>query len=186
MSLEDFRGIADERTKQLVMTPELSRRILRNVKKKPVSRTVWAAAAACFAIMVVSGVALFTHMNASSDDIVVKAQLGGVTDTPTAHIAIADGGAAQGDATRVSDVVAQDVSIQGIDLAALPEPAAIGEYSEGYAPARNEEGLWGYVDQGGKWVIPPVYAQVNPVKNLQATAVRIDGATVMTLFQAAQ
>ncbi len=152
MRLEDFRDIADEKTESLVMTPELHRRILYNCqKKKPVSRSVWIAAAACFVIMVISGVALVHHMDVSGGDgMIATARLaqGELTDNTTSEAHIAVGAMSK-----------QPVA----DIKALPMPVEIGEYSEGYAPARNEEGLWGYVDSDGEWVIAPQYAEVSPV-----------------------
>ncbi len=173
MRLEDFRDIADEKTERLVMTPELHRRILYNCqKKKPVSRSVWIAAAACFVIMVISGVALVHHMDVSGGDgMIATARLaqGEITDNTTSEAHIA-----------VSAMSKQPV----VDIKALPMPVEIGEYSEGYAPARNEEGLWGYVDNDGEWVIAPQYAEVSPVKNLRATAICTDGAKVTPVFKA--
>lgn len=35
---------------------------------------------------------------------------------------------------------------------------AVGEFSEGLAPARlTEDGLWGYLDRTGSWAVPPAF-----------------------------
>lgn len=40
---------------------------------------------------------------------------------------------------------------------------ALGEFSEGLCPA-SDGGLWGYIDQTGAWVIPPVYKGAAPFR----------------------
>lgn len=54
--------------------------------------------------------------------------------------------------------VLKDLSGKTISTDSLKK---IGNFNEGLAPARNLDGLWGFIDETGKWVIAPVYTNAH-------------------------
>lgn len=176
MDLENFKRIADEQTADVVMTPELSARILsrctgpRLVGKpvraaNPRRRALLVAMVACLAVIALSAGMLAVHSGKP---------IASPTSLPAAdEVALVS---SEANVVKVAstpldaETLQAQLSAKGIELT--------GEFRDGYAPARNAEGLYGYVDQWGKWKIEPAYLSASELADGVATVIDQSGETL--------
>ncbi len=165
--LLSLKDVIDENTRGLCVDERTVARVNSSIERaarrqRPKGLFLGLAAAACLLVMAVSGALL----------------LPGLTH-PTA------GGADDGiQLARARESVAADV--QPLTLSAggeavsylqdgTPLPYAVvdvDDYSEGYAVALASNGLYGYLDEDGRWAFAAIYEQASPV---------LDGCAEVTL-----
>ncbi len=151
MSLDRFREIAQEKTAHLVMTPELRDRILAQLKKPQPRRhrVAWVTAAACLVVMALSAGILALGS---------QGLLGGASDDLIA--------------------AAQPAFKSPVDFSATKTISVELTGAQRIGPKQDENGLWGYADDTGAWVVEPEYALAHPVEGLFGTVVTAQGEEI--------
>ena len=171
MKLEQFREIADENLKDLNVDERMVQRIHHRlctdrapVKRARVPRGAYMLAAACLVVMLVSGGVLMRTLPQS-------AAPSGSTFRSTATAQPLPAASA---ASTLSSSLSTSQFIDGSTLSY--GIAQVGAFNEGYAPAKATNGLYGYVNESGVWVIRAMYDEADEVFDGKATVV-VQGAT---------
>ncbi len=165
MKLEQFREIADENLKDLNVDERMVFKIRQKmcavqVEKKPrIPRAAYALAAACVAVMAISGGVLLATGSA------LDGLRHPMQDVPM-QISFAQ---PENSASTLSSQLATSQFIDGSTLSYGIKQ--IGEYSEGFAPAQATNGLYGYINEEGFWVVRALYDEVQPVQDGKAVVV---------------
>lgn len=168
MTLEDFRAVADEATLHVQMSDECARKILVNCRKQPqqtVAKGVWISAAACLVIMAVSAGMLISGSMAEDQ---------GQEALPN------NAGAVQLSMAKDGDVPKKDLPVRYPDE---EPPVEVGKYNNTeYAPAKGANGLWGYVDVNGNWVILPEYTSAQPVDGISGRVLTDNNEEIVVIL----
>lgn len=173
--LQDFKRIANERTKDIIADERMVQRVrvaIAEQKPQKARRGVvaYVAAAACVMVMLVSGAILLTpYLNLGQVEQQDHAGVQlfaepGSQGMATPHPLVAEGGSKTFDGKELGYGIAE-----------------VGAFSEGFAPAKATNGLYGYVNGDGLWVIEAQYEEAGQVLNLQATVVK-NGAESLVVF----
>lgn len=185
MTLDDFRAVAVEATQHVEMTPDCAQRIVLSCRRQSrcaVPKGAWASAAACLVVMAVSAAMLI------SGTLEAESAAGGPTsDVQAIQLSAVQNVEPPVDKSGVPVRSAlEDTPPSAATLGRYPDeqpPVQVGEYGQsGFAPAQGENGLWGYVDEAGEWVIPPLYNQAGPVDGISADVVDEGGNTLRILL----
>ena len=174
MKLEQFKEIADDQLRDLTVDERMVKRIRQgacsmHVRRKPrVPRAAAWCAAACAAVMVISGsVLLQSRMLYSTEDSALTL----TRKNPAATTyTVQDSGAM----SMLSSSTATSQYVDGTTLSYGIE--RIGEFSEGYAPALATNGLYGYVNEDSVWVVRAMYDEADEVIDGKAV-VKTQGTT---------
>lgn len=172
MKLEQFKEIADDQLHDLTVDERMVKRIHQgacsiHVRHKPrVPRAAAWCAAACAAVMVISGSILLQSQMRTGNIASPRAQ----QDQVTATYALQDSGSM----SMLSSSVATSQYVDGTTLSYGIE--RIGEFSEGYAPALATNGLYGYVNEDRVWVVRAMYDEADEVVDGKAV-VKTQGTT---------
>lgn len=156
--LERFKLAAQQELESIVMDSAIQARILFHVQETKItpwyrSRGMQICYLSCALLLLVIGITSMTDLFPSS-----------VSHTPKGMIS------AQTEPGKVDAVtLSADLSGKGTlqELTKL-SPFNVQPYSEGFAAAQNEQGLWGFIDKNGSWVVEPVYDEVSGVKDGKA------------------
>jgi hypothetical protein len=169
MSLDHFREIAEEKTRNVVMTQALHARIMVAMKKtvrRTHPRGAMVVAAACLVVMAVSAGVLALG---------TQGQWFGGEDL-TAH---GDLLAAQ----PVASALPNASLLTSEKLIRLSPTALKGNIF----PLQHEEtGLWGYADEQGNWVVEPTYAKADPIEGMCGRVVTEDGEELLLMMTEVQ
>lgn len=173
MKLEQFKEIADENLKDLNVDERMVQRIHQRlctdsapVRRARVPRGAYVLAAACLVVMLVSGGVLMRTLPQSTAP---SATAFRSDDTATAQPLPAASAA-----STLSSSLSTSQFIDGTTLSYGIEQ--VGAFNEGYAPAKATNGLYGYVNESGVWVIRAMYDEADEVFDGKATVV-VQGAT---------
>lgn len=173
MKLEQFKEIADENLKDLNVDERMVQRIHQRLctdkvtrRRSRVPRGAFALAAACLVIMLVSGGVLMRTLPktmACKDD--APSDVGAPTVQSLPDV---------GQASTLSSTLSTSQFIDGSTLSY--GIAQVGAYNEGFAPAMATNGLYGYVNESGVWVVRAMYDEAEEVFDGKATVV-VQGMT---------
>lgn len=173
MKLEQFKEIADENLKDLYVDERLVQRIHLKTCTTPIERTsrvpraAYYIAAACAAVMLLSGSVLVKTLPG--------AQKGnGLMDAGTQTAVTALRQPQTSSASTLSAQLETSVFIDGSILSY--GIAEIGAFNEGFAPALASNGLYGYVNEERIWVVRALYDEADEVLNGKAS-VKVQGVT---------
>lgn len=165
MKLEQFREIADENLSDLTvderMLQDLHRKMCSvSAPRKPlVPRQAIAFAAACVAVMLVSGGVLMGTGG------VTTALMGNTSKDSNAALAIQPANSASKLASHLATSKAADGTVLSYGI------ESVEEYSEGVAVAQATNGLYGYVNEDKLWVVKAIYDRAEIVKDGKALVV---------------
>jgi|GEM_PF-3856736 len=181
MSLDRFREAAEEKTAHLRMTPELQARILASLhEKKPVRyRFAVVSAAACLMVMALSA------------GILAMGNGGRLPWQQPSLPSIVEAPSQESPQPSAGTHLAQDALLSekyGLQLVS-------GDSGEMYTlakwertedtiitPKEGDDGLWGYVDENGDWLVEPMFLEAHPVSGISARVVDQDGNVRLFLF----
>ena len=173
MKLEQFKEIADENLKDLNVDERMVQRIHQRLctdrvpRSRPrVPRGAYVLAAACLVVMLVSGGVLMRTLPknlAPADSGYQFAATATAQPLPEASAA-----------STLSSSLSTSQFIDGSTLSY--GIAQVGAFNEGYAPAMATNGLYGYVNESGVWVVRAMYDEADEVFDGKATVV-VQGAT---------
>ena len=173
MRLEQFKEIADENLKDLNVDERMVQRIHQRLctdkapRSRPrVPRGAYVLAAACLVVMIISGGVLMRTLPQSA------ARASDAQDGPgTSAMQLLP------EASAASTLSSSLSTSQFIDGSTLSYGIAqVGAFNEGYAPAMATNGLYGYVNESGVWVVRAMYDEADEVFDGKATVV-VQGAT---------
>lgn len=152
MKLEQFREIADENLQDFVVDERMLQRVHQKIyeekaaRRPAIPRRAISFAAACVALMVVSGGVLLGTMSTGKRDPALALQMskqeGPLQPINSASTALAAH-------MQTSAYVDGSVLSYGIEQ--------IGEYKNGYAVALATNGFYGIVNEERIWVVKAVY-----------------------------
>lgn len=168
MRLEDFKRVADEALAELTVDERMVSRIHQGmcgvtVKKRQRTRRAPLLLAAGFAaVMLLSGGMLLRGTGLLSGPQAQPLHAGTLSRPEFNAV------------SRLSGAVQTSVFSDGTVLPYAV--ASVGEYSEGFAPARATNGLYGYVDESGVWVVHARYESAGAVADGHAE-VTLEGAS---------
>lgn len=162
-ALMGFRAIAQERTADLCVDERMVARVRSAIEQLPHSRkphglAIGLAAAACLLVMLLSGGLLLPNLMDQGD-----ASTG-------VHKSVVP------TASSSNYSYPQTLSTEELSYSkdGTPLPYAIVSveaYSEGFAVAQASNGLYGYVDEEGLWVLSAIYEKALPVSEGYANVV---------------
>ena len=157
MKLEQFREIADENLKDLVVDERMLQRVHQKMcavtpaRRPAVPRQAFALAAACIAVMLVSGGVLLGTMGVGNTDPIAQVGTAAAYKQPT------------NSASTLSANAHTSVYADGTVLSYGIE--SVGEFCGGYAPALATNGLYGVVNEEHAWVVKALYEEVAVEEN---------------------
>ena len=163
MKLEQFREIADENLQDLVVDERMLQRVHQKMctvtpaRRPAVPRQAFALAAACIAVMLVSGGVLLGTMGVGNTDPIAQTGIAAAYKQPTNSASTLSANA------HTSEYADGTVLSYGIEK--------VGEYCEGYAPALATNGLYGIVDEKQIWVVKAIYEDVRIEKSRSAVVI---------------
>lgn len=164
MKLEQFRAIADENLQDLVVDERMLQRVHqkiceeKSVRRPVIPRRAISFAAACVALMVISGGVLLGTMSTGKKDPALQMSKQEETLQP-----INSASTALAAYTQTSAFIDGSVLSYGIER--------IGEYKHGYAAALATNGLYGIVNEDKIWVLKAIYDDAEMLENEKAVVV---------------
>ena len=152
MKLEQFREIADENLQDMIVDERMLQRVHQKMctvmpaRRRVIPRQAFALAAACIAVMLISGGVLAGTMGIGKSDTKAPPSTAAAYQQPV------------NSASTLSANAHTSVSADGTVLSYGIEK--VGEYCGEYAPALATNGLYGIVDSEQIWVVKAVYDRV--------------------------
>ena len=152
MKLEQFREIADENLRELVVDERMLQCVHQKMyaekapRKQLIPRRAFALAVACIAVMLISGGVLAGTMGFGKEK---PAKQMGVSMAYQHPVNSASKLSAH---TKTSEYIDGTILSYGVKQ--------VGEFHDGYAPALATNGLYGIVNEDHVWVVKALYDEV--------------------------